>query len=167
MIELSKDFGDFCVENGLVVTTAESCTAGLLASTIAQTPGSSDWLESGFIVYTAEAKNKILGVNPETIKEFNITSMEVSSEMAFGALKRSSANVIMAVTGVAGPTGGTNEIPVGTVCMSWIFKLADSTETHDEIVVLKGERNEIREEAVKYMLHQCMNYYKEINEQLI
>lgn len=90
--------------------------------------------------------------------------MEVSSEMAFGVLKRSSANVIMAVTGVAGPTGETDEIPVGTVCMSWIFKLPDSTETHDEIIVLKGERNEIREEAVKYMLYQCMNYYEEINE---
>jgi nicotinamide-nucleotide amidase len=163
MLELSKDFGEFCVENGLVVTTAESCTAGLLAATIAQTPGSSAWLESGFVVYTAEAKNKMLGLNPETIKEFNITSMEVSSEMAWGASERSSANVIMAVTGVAGPAGGTTEIPVGTVCMSWIFKLADTTETHDEIVVFKGERNEIRDEVVEYMLRQCIAYYEEID----
>lgn len=164
MLELSKKFGDFCVENGLVITTAESCTAGLIAATIAQTPGSSAWLESGFIVYTAQAKNKMLDVSIETIKQYGITSMEVSSEMAFGALKYSTANVAMAVTGVAGPAGGTEQIPVGTICMSWIFKNKDGvTETHDEIVVFKGERNEIREQVVEYMLEQCM-YYFENNE---
>ena len=164
MIELSKKFGNFCLSNNLVVNTSESCTAGLIASTIAETSGSSKWLDSGFIVYTAQAKSKILGVNPETIKNFNITSMEVSSEMVWGASKISSANVFMSVTGVAGPTGGTTEIPVGTVCMSWLFILSDQIITHDQIKLFKGNRNEIRKHIVKYMLTQCMHYYEQINE---
>lgn len=157
---LSKKIGQFCIKNKLIITTAESCTAGLIASTIAQTPGSSAWFESGFVVYTAQAKNKMLGVNPDTIKKHNITSMEVSSEMAFGALERSTANVVLAVTGVAGPAGGTKEIPVGTVCMSWIIKLKEHIITHDEVKVFSGSRNKVRKDIVKYMLEQLIYYYE-------
>lgn len=163
MQALSKKIGKFCLKNKLVITTAESCTAGLIASTIAQTPGSSAWLESGFVVYTGLAKNKMLGVSLDTIEKYNITSMEVASEMAFGALERSTANVALAVTGVAGPAGGTKEIPVGTVCMSWIIELKDYTVTHDEIKVFYGSRNKIRKDVVAYMLEQLMFYHTEAN----
>lgn len=158
---LSRKLGNFCLKNNIVITTAESCTAGLIAATIAQTPGSSAWLESGFVVYSAKAKNSILEVSLDTIKEHDITSTEVSSEMAWGALKKSTANVALAVTGVAGPSGGTDEIPVGTVCMSWIMKANNEVCTHDEKKVFKGSRNQIRQDVVKYILEQLMKYYTE------
>lgn len=159
MSDLSKQFGDFCLKNNIVIVTAESCTAGLIAGTIAQTPGSSSWLEAGYVVYTAKAKELMLGVKPETIQKYDITSVQVSDEMALGALNKSTANVAMSVTGVAGPGGGTLEIPVGTVCMSWSFKdKQNQVESYSEKVFFKGERNEIRENVVEYMLKKCMVY---------
>lgn len=152
---LSKQFGEFCVEEGYKVVTAESCTAGLISATIAMTPGSSAWLDRGFVVYTAEAKNEMLGVRFSTIDGFDITSEEVAKEMAMGALQRSKANLALAVTGLAGPSGGTDEIPVGTVCMAWAtqnprLKIVSEKRFFD------GTRNEIREAVVEYMLHKAM-----------
>lgn len=150
--KLSKRFGEVANKSGLVVVTAESCTAGLIAATIAMTAGSSKWLDSGYVVYTPEAKNKILGVSLETIERCNITSREVAGEMARGALKCGGANFAMAVTGVAGPGGGTEEIPVGTVCMAW----ATEKFTLTKRILFEGERNEIRELVVAYMLNEAI-----------
>lgn len=158
---LSKKLGNFCLKNNIVITTAESCTAGLIASTIAQTSGSSAWLESGFVVYSAKAKNAILGVSLETIKAHDITSTEVSAEMAWAALGKGTANVALAVTGLAGPSGGTKDIPLGTICMSWVMKKNDEVCTHDGTKIFKGNRNQIRQDVVKYMLEQLMKYYEE------
>jgi nicotinamide-nucleotide amidase len=145
---LSKKVGDFCLLNNIKLVTAESCTAGLIASTIAMTPGSSAWLDRGFIVYSAQAKNEMLGVSLDTIEKFNITSEQVAKDMAIGALNNSKANFAFAVTGVAGPSGGTEEIPVGTVCMAWGRK----NDIESETVIFDGERNEIREKVVSYLL---------------
>lgn len=156
MDNLSKEFGQFCVKNGFKVVTAESCTAGLIGATIADTPGSSGWLDSGFIVYTPESKNKQLKVGFNTISKFDITSVEVAEEMAIGALGNSQGNLSLAVTGLAGSSGGTEEIPAGTICMAWGIQDDVYIRVVTEKKHFKGERNEIREAVVKHMLEKAM-----------
>ncbi len=156
MDNLSQKFGQFCVKNGFKVVTAESCTAGLISGTIADTPGSSGWLDSGFVVYTPEAKNKHLKVGFNTIEKFDITSVEVAEEMAIGALGNSYANFSLAVTGLAGSTGGTKEIPAGTICMAWGIRDNEGIRVVKEKKHFKGERNEIRKAVVEYMLNKAM-----------
>ena len=157
MEELSKNFGQHCLSNKIKVVTAESCTAGLIGATIAMTPGSSAWLDRGFIVYTPEAKNEMLGVSFETIKNFDITSNNVAEEMAVGALRNSNANLAIAVTGVAGPTGGTVKIPVGTVCMAWATYADNNIKVVSEKKWFDGSRNEIRESVVEYVLEKVLD----------
>lgn len=157
MENLSAQFGEFCLKKKITVATAESCTAGLISGTIAATPGSSAWLECGFTVYTPKAKNKMLGVRFETIERYDITSVEVAEEMALGALDNSDANLSLAVTGLAGPSGGTEEIPVGTVCMAWAFKpLHGNVNVYCEKKHFTGNRNEIRNAVVAHMLNKVM-----------
>jgi PncC family amidohydrolase len=164
MESLSKKLGEFCVANNVVIATAESCTAGLISATIAMTPGSSAWLDRGFTVYTADAKHEVLGVRYETIARFDITSVEVAREMARGALGISKANLCLAVTGLAGPSGGTDRIPVGTVCMAWGFRITKTggIVTFGEKKVFVGNRNQIREAAVEYMISGVFRYEQEI-----
>jgi nicotinamide-nucleotide amidase len=156
MENLSKEFGQFCVKNRFKVVTAESCTAGLIGATIAMTAGSSTWLDRGFIVYTPEAKNEMLDVDFVTIDKFDITSVQVAEEMAIGALNNSNANFSLAVTGLAGPSGGTKEIPVGTVCMAWGVLKNNKINVVTEKKFFNGSRNEIREAVVEYMLEKAM-----------
>lgn len=158
MEQLSQAFGQFCVKRGLRVATAESCTAGLISATIAETPGSSAWLDRGYVVYTAAAKNEMLSVKFATIDKFDITSTEVAKEMALGALRYSLANLSLAVTGLAGPSGGTDEIPVGTVCMAWAKRGNDGEiDVFTERKHFNGSRNEIREAVVEHMLTKAMS----------
>lgn len=159
---LSEKIGYYLRDNKLLLSTAESCTAGLISSTIAETAGSSRWLDSGFVVYSPEAKAKSLGVNLKTIKDYDITSCEVAREMSVGALENSRANVSVSVTGVAGPGGGTEEIPVGTVCMSWAFLKNENIITFEEKVLFNGDRNTIREQVVEHVLNQLVLYHKKI-----
>lgn len=161
MQELAKRFGEVCSQHKLKVATAESCTAGLIASTIASIASSSSWLECGFIVYTPQAKNKMLGVSFDTIEKFNITSREVASEMATGALLNSGANLSIAVTGVAGPTGGTADIPVGTVCIAIAYRDQKGLiNVQSSRNYFKGDRNTVREGVVKYCLDRVISKYE-------
>ena len=103
-------------EHQLLVTTAESCTGGLVASALVDIPGISDYFKEGYITYAPEAKEKILGVLPETISDYGVVSEQTAQEMAEGAAKQAHAGCAVATTGVAGPGGGTLKTPVGTVC---------------------------------------------------
>jgi len=156
MDKLSQEFGQFCVKNGFKAVTAESCTAGLIGATIAMTPGSSAWLDRGFIVYTPEAKHEMIDVDFATIDKFDITSVQVAEEMAIGAINNSNGNLSLAVTGLAGPSGGTKEIPVGTVCMAWGILKDNKVNVITEKKFFDGSRNEIREAVVEYMLKKAM-----------
>ena len=102
-------------EHGLKIVTAESCTGGLLAGLLTEIPGSSAVLERGFVVYSNEAKQEMLGVSEETLAKFGAVSAETVREMAHGAIEHSNAHVSLAITGIAGPDGGTAEKPVGLV----------------------------------------------------
>lgn len=128
----------------LTLVTAESCTGGLLSGRIVNVPGASDALMEGFITYSNKAKSKYLGVSSETLEKYGAVSEKTAVEMAMGAVKASRCNVGIAVTGIAGPGGGTEEKPVGLVYLScYIGKKAFVKERH-----FKGSRANVREQSV-------------------
>ena len=101
------------------VATAESCTGGLIAAAVTEVAGSSEWFDRGFVTYSNEAKVEMLGVRSETLAAHGAVSEATAREMAMGALSRSGAALAVAVTGIAGPAGGTPAKPVGLVCIAW------------------------------------------------
>ena len=149
-------------EHQMKLVTAESCTAGLTASTLAEVPGCGSTLECAFVTYSANAKIGILGVKPETIEQYNLTSEEVAREMAEGALRVSGANVALADTGLAGPSSGDSDIPVGTVCFAWAFQHKDGVQTFSETRKFNGDRNEIRQASADYMISRIWHYHNEV-----
>jgi nicotinamide-nucleotide amidase len=131
-----------CREKKLKIATAESCTGGLIAMALTDIPGSSDVFERGFVTYSNESKIEMLGVDAALIKKHGAISREVSEAMARGAVARSNADLAVAVTGIAGPTGGTAKKPVGLVYIA-----AASRHYPDAIVIkniFKGNRAAVR-----------------------
>jgi nicotinamide-nucleotide amidase len=116
------DLGRALVARGWKVATAESCTGGLVAGAITDIAGSSEWFERGFVSYSNEAKIELLGVRPETLARFGAVSEVTAREMAAGVLERSRADIGVAVTGIAGPGGGTPDKPVGLVWLAWALR---------------------------------------------
>jgi nicotinamide-nucleotide amidase len=125
------------LEKKLTITTAESCTGGLIASQITEIAGSSQIFEAGFVTYSNEMKTEMIGVLKTTLDKFGAVSKDTVIAMAKGALAKSHADIAIAVSGIAGPTGGTLEKPTGTVWIAW----GDSTKIHSQHFIVKGERN--------------------------
>lgn len=148
-------------QNNLRLVTAESCTAGLVSSMLAELPGSACWLECSFVTYSRQAKMRILGVRAETIERYNLTSEEVAREMAEAALRLSRANVALADTGLAGP-GGADSIPAGTVCFAWSFENDGTLRTFSETRKFDGDRNQVRQLAAQYVISRIWHYHNEI-----
>lgn len=136
------------INNGWCLSTAESCTGGLIAAACTDLPGSSAWFERGFVTYSNAAKIELLGVNASLIDTHGAVSEPVARAMAAGALQRSHAQVAIAVTGVAGPSGGSTDKPVGTV---W-FGFALSGGVTTEMCHFEGGRATIRQAAVQHAL---------------
>lgn len=136
--------------SGRTIATAESCTAGLLAARLADRPGSSAYLAGGVVSYSNEAKADLLGVDPALIAAHGAVSEPVAEAMAAGALQRFGADVAVGITGIAGPGGGSDEKPVGTVCFS--VGLADGA-THTRTIHLPGNRADIRERSTTVAMH--------------
>jgi nicotinamide-nucleotide amidase len=149
LAELSQRVGQTLTRLKLSLATAESCTGGWIAQAVTHTAGSSAWFDRGFITYSNDAKVEMLGVHPETIAEFGAVSVETVAEMAAGALVNSNAMISLAVSGVAGPSGGSSDKPVGTVCFAWC-KLGDEPQT--ERHRFDGDRESVRHQAVVYAL---------------
>jgi nicotinamide-nucleotide amidase len=122
MEQIAAHLGRALRAQRLFLVTAESCTAGGVAYAVTLAPGSSEWFERGFITYSNEAKMQVLGVAPAYLRDFGAVSEPVARAMALGALSHSSAQVAVAVTGVAGPGGGTEAKPVGMVCFAWAIR---------------------------------------------
>jgi nicotinamide-nucleotide amidase len=116
---LARRLGNLCKKRKIVVATAESCTGGGVATAMTRIAGSAKWFERGFVTYTNIAKREMLGVNEDTLKAHGAVSEEVAIEMARGALEHSHADVSVAVTGIAGPTGAVPGKPLGTVHFAW------------------------------------------------
>jgi nicotinamide-nucleotide amidase len=132
---------------------AESCTGGGLSYWITAVPGSSNWFERGFITYSNTAKIECLGVSPLTLNQFGSVSEQTAREMAQGALEQSQAQVSVAITGIAGPDGGTREKPVGTV---WIAHASIDSETVAICHHFSGDRQQIRLESIYAALNKLM-----------
>ena len=130
---------------GLKLATAESCTGGLIAAACTAVAGSSDWFERGFVTYSNEAKAELLGVPAALIASFGAVSAEVACAMAEGALARSHAQLAVAVTGIAGPGGGSPAKPVGTV---WLALAQSGRGASAELLQLAGDRAAVREQTV-------------------
>jgi len=135
---------------GRRVATAESCTAGLLAARLTERPGSSAYVAGGVVAYANQAKVELLDVDPRLIEEHGAVSEPVAEAMAEGALKRFEADTAVAITGIAGPDGGSEEKPVGTVC--WSVQLADGRST-TRTVRLPGDRTDIRDRSTTVAMH--------------
>lgn len=135
--------------NALMVATAESCTGGWIGQALTMVPGSSEWFERGFITYTNVAKAEMLGVKPTTLATHGAVSEAVVRQMALGALARSHAQVAVAVSGVAGPGGGSPGKPVGTVCFAWARK---GKGVRVETRRFRGDRNQVRNRCVQHAL---------------
>ncbi len=134
---------------GWMLTTAESCTGGWIAKLCTDLAGSSAWFERGFVTYSNEAKQEMLGVPVSTLAEYGAVSEAVTVAMAAGALQHSRAQVAVSVSGIAGPSGGTATKPVGMVCFGWALqdgKLRTATQYFD------GDREAVRYQAVQYAL---------------
>jgi nicotinamide-nucleotide amidase len=145
---LARKVGRRLKASGAKLATAESCTGGWVAQAVTAISGSSEWFERGFVTYSNEAKQEMLGVKRATLKKHGAVSEETAREMAKGALKKSRATIAVAVTGVAGPTGGTPGKPVGMVCFSWATKKALRSETRR----FRGNRERVRRQSVVHAL---------------
>ena len=137
-----------------LLATAESCTGGMIAAACTDLAGSSQWFERGFVTYSNAAKVEMLGVPAALIEQEGAVSEAVARAMADGALAHSQAHVSLAVTGVAGPTGGSEAKPVGTVWFAWCV----GGETHSEMQHFAGDRAAIRAATVRYALQRLLGF---------
>ena len=146
---LAAQVGGALKAHGLMLATAESCTGGGVAQAITEVAGSSAWFERGFITYSNLAKQQMLGVSEATLVQHGAVSEAVVREMVAGALQHSAAQVALAVSGIAGPEGGTPEKPVGTVWFAWGIKHG---ATHAQRYQINGNRAEMRARSVRIAL---------------
>jgi nicotinamide-nucleotide amidase len=149
LYRLAEAVGAVLRKRGLMLATAESCTGGWIAEAVTMVPGSSEWFERGFVTYTYISKREMLGVKEATLEKHGAVSEEVVREMVKGALARSHAQVAVAVSGVAGPSGGTPGKPVGTVCFAWG---ATGASARSETRRVAGDREAVRRQAVEHAL---------------
>jgi nicotinamide-nucleotide amidase len=154
LYQLAAKLVELLLAKNIKLVTAESCTGGWLAEIITAVPGSSGCFERGFVTYSNEAKIEMLGVNPSTIEANGAVSENTAREMADGAIKNSRAQLSLSITGIAGPTGGSKEKPVGTVCFGWKYANfpAQSNTQHFD-----GDRHSVREAAVKFALSKLLD----------
>lgn len=151
---LSSRLGDLLLSRNLFLTVAESCTGGWLGQSITSVEGSSRWFGFGFVTYSNEAKNKILGVSQKTLRSYGAVSEQVVEEMVSGAILKSDANLGVAISGIAGPEGGSGVRPVGTVCFSWMMK---GSEPESSTEFFYGDRNQVRKSSVERALLGTIN----------
>jgi len=147
----------------LTLSTAESCTCGLMASLLGDLPGCGQVLDSGFVVYSPKAKNRLLGVSFETIEQFGLTSEEVATEMAVGALNASGAMIAVANTGVA---DDAQEDEGGTQCYAWALMRGERQVVVSETVRFDGDRVEIRKQAARHGLMQVPERLAQLERKL-
>ena len=146
---LSQELGEALTGRGWMAATAESCTGGGVATAITEVAGSSGWFDRGFVTYTNEAKQQMLGVSIDSLLRHGAVSEAVVLEMARGALARSDAAISVAISGIAGPGGGSDDKPVGTVWFAWVDK---SGRHHSLLARFDGDRQQVRRQAVRQAL---------------
>jgi nicotinamide-nucleotide amidase len=148
--KLARRAGELLHRRGLVLATAESCTGGWVAQAVTAVPGSSQWFDRGFVTYSNEAKREMLGVDDAVLQAHGAVSEETVRAMAEGALRHSRAQITVAISGIAGPGGGSPEKPVGTVCLAWAAagRIVVARTEH-----FTGDRSAVRWQATVAALH--------------
>ena len=145
LIAQASTLADTLLQQDIMLATAESCTGGGISHLLTSLPGSSTWFERGFVTYSNEAKQDMLGVSALTLEKHGAVSEECAAEMAAGAVSHSRAEVAVSVTGIAGPGGGSPGKPVGTVCFGWCRREAGRlTAVH----VFEGDREAVRQQSI-------------------
>ncbi|MHB8744116.1 MAG: CinA family protein [Sulfuricaulis sp.] len=152
---LAQEVGRVLKKHGLMLATAESCTGGWVAQAITSVAGSSEWFDRSFVAYTNLAKREMLGVNTTILSRHGAVSEQTARAMAEGALANSHAQIALAITGIAGPGGGTPEKPVGTVFFAWAGKKRN-TQNHKHIFI--GDRQSVRRLSVVMALQGLIEY---------
>jgi len=145
---LAGRLGARLAASGRRIATAESCTGGWIAKTLTDVPGSSAWFGTGLVCYSNEAKITLLGVAASDLAEHGAVSEVVVRAMARGALERAPADVAVAVSGIAGPDGGTVAKPVGTVWIGWAWRTANGVQLDSRRHLFAGDRDAVRRQAV-------------------
>ena len=146
---LAAQVGELLRTNGQRLATAESCTGGWIAQCLTAIAGSSEWFERGFVTYSNDAKREMLGVEADTLVAHGAVSEATAAAMAAGALRHSRADWALAVTGIAGPGGGSADKPVGTVCFGWA---AVDGRVDTQTVRFAGDREQVRAQSVAHAL---------------
>ncbi|GAA0791663.1 CinA family protein [Marinobacterium sediminicola] len=155
MKNLAQKVGETLLAKGMKLAAAESCTGGWVSQAVTAVPGSSGWFDCGFVSYSNTAKHKMLGVDLAVLEKSGAVSEPVVAQMAEGALRNSDADIAVAISGLAGPGGGSEDKPVGTVWFAW------AVEGHPTVTCLSffnGGRDEIRQQAVEQALEGIMAY---------
>lgn len=158
IFSLSQQVGKQLLEQGVRIVTAESCTGGWLAKSLTDIAGSSAWFERGFVTYSNAAKQEMLGVHADTLETFGAVSEETVAEMAQGALSHSHGGLSVAISGIAGPDGGTSDKPVGTVCFAWATRGAS---VRCQTQHFAGDRETVRRQSVCFALQGILNGAKD------
>lgn len=161
MNQLAAQVGAALLAHGMMLATAESCTGGGVASAVTEIAGSSAWFDRGFVTYSNQAKVDMLGVTKDTLDSFGAVSEATVHEMVAGALRHSQARIALAVSGIAGPGGGTADKPVGTVWFAWGVKDGTSVARQHRFA---GNRAEIRAQAVHIALQGLLELLGNITE---
>ena len=146
--DLTKTLAEILLSRNWTVSLAESCTGGLVSATLTELAGSSEWFERGYITYSNEAKTECLDVPAQLIESHGAVSEPVAKAMADGARINSGSDVAISITGIAGPSGGSIEKPVGTVCFGW----ATENQTLTKTMHLNGDRQAVRQQATAFAL---------------
>ncbi len=147
--ELAAEIGALLLRNGQRLATAESCTGGWVAQCLTAIAGSSEWFDRGFVTYSNDSKQDMLGVSPETLDTHGAVSEATARAMGEGALRLSHADWVVAITGIAGPSGGSADKPVGTVCFAWA---GPDGRLETTTCCFAGGRAEVRAQSVAYAL---------------
>jgi nicotinamide-nucleotide amidase len=150
--ELAERLGAVLLRSRLTVTTAESCTGGWIAKVITDVPGSSQWFDRGFVAYSNAAKEALLGIEPAQLREHGAVSEVIAAAMAEGASRAAGADCALAVSGIAGPGGGSAEKPVGTVWFAWVLP-AGIVTAHRHF---GGNREDVRRRSVGFALEHLL-----------
>jgi nicotinamide-nucleotide amidase len=153
IINLTQALGEKLLKQNIILTTAESCTGGLLAAQLTNIPGSSNWFDRGFITYSNQSKIDCVNVKKNTINKHGAVSQQTASEMATGSIDNSQGNLGLSITGIAGPSGGSKLKPVGTIFFA-IAKKQNVIFEHQAF--FDGNRVDIREKALLFALNQLL-----------
>lgn len=152
LFRLSVRTGTHLLAAGARLVTAESCTAGWIAKVLTEVPGCSGWFDCGYVCYSNESKQRDLGVLPETLAAQGAVSEAVVRALAEGALQRTGAEVALAVSGIAGPSGATQGKPVGTVWFATAHRRGQAVEVNARVKFFDGDRDTVRRKAVQFGL---------------